>query len=189
MTVISENVKDIAGLADNTKVVFYTNMPRENAAGDGIITPRRVTVTPNAGVLTTPQLDPGPAKVFYGTSSFDIVIPTSGTPVRLWPLIEQYVPVDGPQVSKAVAAALEAVAAKNAAEDILEQVESGAVPNSAVAAAVQTGPTKAVLDNSYAPLSTTLAAVDETGAAIPGKQGRVVFNADGFPVNITLEDA
>lgn len=92
MTVITEPVVNLAGLADTGEVFFYVPQLRERASGHGIVTPDRVIVRPVASVLTTPDLNPGPARVKWGLMSFDIVIPDSATPVRLWPLIQAGLP-------------------------------------------------------------------------------------------------
>jgi hypothetical protein len=36
--------------------------------------------------------------------------------------------------------------------------------------------------------ATYVAAVDEAGAPIPGHAGRIIFNSDGEPLNIVLEE-
>ena len=89
MTVISEPVENIAGLEDGMAVTFYVENLRARASGFGIVTTDRVRVDPVGGVLTTPDLDPGPAKVRFGAHEpYDILIPDSPTPVALWPLID-----------------------------------------------------------------------------------------------------
>ncbi|MFC9769112.1 hypothetical protein [Rhodococcus jostii] len=93
MTVISEPITTLAGVSDRTLVTFYVQALRPTFAGVGIITPTRVQVLPVGGVLTTPDLDPGPARVCWGTTTYRIVIPDSGTPVALWPLIDAGLPV------------------------------------------------------------------------------------------------
>lgn len=90
MTIISEPVGNIAGLENGMTVTFYVNTPRVKASGYGIVTTVRQKVDVANGVLTTPNLDPGPAKVRFGTGGpeFDIIIPNSATTVALWPLID-----------------------------------------------------------------------------------------------------
>ncbi|WP_213572474.1 hypothetical protein [Rhodococcus sp. USK13] len=92
MTVFSEPVADIAGADDTTMFVFYRESLSENAAGNGIATSNRVRIKPVDGVLTTPPLEPGPAKVEWNGKKYDVVIPDSPTPVRLWPQIQNYNP-------------------------------------------------------------------------------------------------
>lgn len=98
MTVITEPVVNLAGLADNAPVTFYVGELRRRASGHGIVTPMRVQVIPVSKVLTTPDLNPGPAKVQWGTKSFSITIPDSATPVPLWPLIEAGMQPSAPSV-------------------------------------------------------------------------------------------
>ena len=88
MTVISEPIGDIAGLGERQKVRFTVPTMRESADGTATVTTRTHEVSPVNGVLTTADLDPGPAKVSIGHDQYDIVIPASDTPIRLWPLIE-----------------------------------------------------------------------------------------------------
>lgn len=114
MTIISEPVGDLSTAGDTREVVFYLENPRAKSSGPGIITVRRVTVIPEGGVLTTPHLDPGPAKVKFGFKSYPIVIPFAegNTTVRLWPLIEAGVtPADQPVVNAAIEAKNDAVQA------------------------------------------------------------------------------
>ena len=96
MTVISEPIIDIAGLGARQKVRFTVPRMRESTDGSSTVTTRTHEVTPVDGVLTTPDLDPGPAKVSIGLDQFDIVIPDSETPIRLWPLIEAASPPPPP---------------------------------------------------------------------------------------------
>ncbi|MFD7045152.1 hypothetical protein [Rhodococcus jostii] len=93
MTVISEPITTLAGVSDRTPVTFYVHTLRPTFAGVGIITPTRVQVLPEGGVLTTPDLDPGPATVSWGTKSYEITIPDEDDPVALWPLIDAGMPV------------------------------------------------------------------------------------------------
>lgn len=44
------------------------------------------------GVLTSPNLVPGPAVVQVGNETYDIEIPDSAAPVQLWPLIDAGMP-------------------------------------------------------------------------------------------------
>jgi hypothetical protein len=93
MTVISEPVANIAGLDAGTDVVFFLEEPRVQTSGYGIITTTQVPVRPVAGVLTTPNLKPGVAKVKIGMHVYRITIPDSAEAVALWPLIEAGMPV------------------------------------------------------------------------------------------------
>lgn len=91
MTVISEKISDIAGLGAEEGVEFSTTSLRESADGTGIVTTTRHEVFPVDGVLTTPDLDAGPATVRIGMKPYHIVIPESATPIRLWPLLDAVV--------------------------------------------------------------------------------------------------
>lgn len=90
MTVITEPIADIAGLGERQKVTIWTGALRENDSGTGTVTTRKHEITPVNGVLTTPNLDPGPARVRLGgvMDPIDITIPDSASPIRLWPLID-----------------------------------------------------------------------------------------------------
>jgi hypothetical protein len=93
MTIISEPIANIAGLDAGEDVVFYVDEPRVQTSGYGIVTTKQVSVRPVSGLLTTPNLKPGVAKVKIGLSKYSIVIPDSAESVALWPLIEAGMPV------------------------------------------------------------------------------------------------
>lgn len=102
MTVISERITDLAGLGEIDVVVFYTTAIRENAAGTGTVSTRRHSYGPDeTGLITTDDLEPGPAQVRFGMSAYAIDIPDFGTPIRLWPLIEAGLPI--PPIEEATA--------------------------------------------------------------------------------------
>lgn len=88
MTVISEPIQNIAGLGERQKVRFTVPVVRESSDSNALVTTRVHEVAPVNGVLTTPDLDPGPARVWIGADEYDITVPDSSTPVRLWPLID-----------------------------------------------------------------------------------------------------
>ncbi|WP_213573263.1 PKD domain-containing protein [Rhodococcus sp. USK13] len=139
MTVYSQPITDIAGAGDQSRFWFYREDNLSPSADESeIITGSWVDVQPVAGVLTTPPLKPGPAKVSWGGKAYDLVIPDvpDDEPIPLWPDIQNYVPQPGPVVSAAVAAKEAAEAARDAAQEILADVESGVVPDSGVAARV-----------------------------------------------------
>ena len=102
MTIISEPIESIAGADNNTQFEFSSPTVRESDDGTSLITRRPVWLVAEDGVLTTPDLDPGPATVTIGQRSFNITIPDSGTPVRLWPLVEAGLPVPPEQEATAV---------------------------------------------------------------------------------------
>lgn len=102
MTVISEPIENIAG-ADNTSAFLFTSAAvRESDDGTKLITTRPKRYTAVAGVLTTDELDAGPATVSIDGRSFLIEIPESAGPVRLWPLIEAGLPIPPTQEASAV---------------------------------------------------------------------------------------
>lgn len=102
MTVISEPVADIGGADNNTVFTFSVPLLRESDTGLGLVTTRTLSVTAKAGILTTPDLDVGPAKVMVGLRAYGIEIPDSPTPIRLWPLIQAGLPIPPEQEVDAV---------------------------------------------------------------------------------------
>ncbi|MGO3325300.1 hypothetical protein [Gordonia sp. (in: high G+C Gram-positive bacteria)] len=95
MTVITDRVEDVGGGPLLTPVMFTVQQVRESADGDSIVVPLRHRVQPVDGVITTPELDPGPATVTLGGSrqaTYNILVPDSSTPIRLWPLIDAGMP-------------------------------------------------------------------------------------------------
>lgn len=103
MTVIIENLKDLAGTPETDPVFFSTFVIRDSVDGTAIITTTTHRYLPVNGVLTTGSLEPGPAKVRLGSTTYDILIPTSATPIRLMPLIEAGLPAPPtPQASVVV---------------------------------------------------------------------------------------
>jgi hypothetical protein len=93
MTVISDNLTDLAGTPETQPVFFSTFALRDNADGTAIVTTTTHSYTPVDGAITTDDLDPGPARVKIGMRSYSIDIPDWGTPIRLMPLIEAGLPV------------------------------------------------------------------------------------------------
>ncbi|NEW40766.1 hypothetical protein GV794_01840 [Nocardia cyriacigeorgica] len=102
MTVISEPISNIAGADNGTSFMFVSPVIRESDDGTGLITTHPTVVTAVNGVLTTPDLDPGPATVRIGARGYSITIPDSPTPIRLWPLIEAGLPVPPAEEAAAV---------------------------------------------------------------------------------------
>ena len=93
MTVISEPIENIAGADNDTAFAFSSLVLRESGDATGLITVVPSFLTAVDGVLTTPDLDPGPARVRIGQATYQIEIPDSEDPIRLWPLIEAGLPV------------------------------------------------------------------------------------------------
>lgn len=103
MTVISERFTDLAGTAQVDNIAIFATNVRENAAGTGIVTTTRHDYTPDAtGLITTEDLDPGPAQVRIGMDTYAIDIPDSDDTIALWPLIEAGLPVDPTEQPHAV---------------------------------------------------------------------------------------
>lgn len=93
MTVLTGNIRDVAGYDDLTVFSFHVDRLRESGTG-GVVTRRTYRVQATAGILTTPDLEPGEAvlTVQNDPAEYRIVIPTSATPVELWPLIDAATP-------------------------------------------------------------------------------------------------
>ncbi|MDF3316487.1 hypothetical protein [Rhodococcus sp. C3V] len=83
MTIIFEDFTDLALNPDDVTVSFFGVPIRENSTGDGVITPAQVEVKSVGGVVTSPFLDPGPARVEVNAGRwlrrYDVMIPDSGT--------------------------------------------------------------------------------------------------------------
>lgn len=102
MTVISENVENIAGADNQTPFAFAAPVIRDSFDDTAFITTTPTRVMPVAGVLTTPDLDPGPAVVRIGLRTYSIEIPDSPTPIRLLPLVEAGLPIPPTEEASAV---------------------------------------------------------------------------------------
>ncbi|MFE5699990.1 SGNH/GDSL hydrolase family protein [Rhodococcus koreensis] len=128
MTVYSQPVIDIAGAGDHSRFWFYREdnlSPSEDESV--IITGGWVGVLPVAGVLTTPSLKPGPAKVSWGGKEYDLVIRDhpDNDPIPLWPDIQNYIAPPAPVVNAAQTAATRAESAASDAADALALIGSG----------------------------------------------------------------
>ncbi|WP_028477909.1 hypothetical protein [Nocardia sp. CNY236] len=95
MTVtITQDIADIAGLADNTPVWFWQDEhPRAAANGVTMVSTRRISATPVAGMLTV-QLEPGPCSAQFGVRRYDFIVPDIDA--TLWPLISAGLPAPPP---------------------------------------------------------------------------------------------
>ncbi|WP_072814264.1 hypothetical protein [Rhodococcus zopfii] len=90
MTIVTGNIRDIAGVDDATVFTFETPTVR-GGLGGGVVTIRARRYTAEYGVLTTDDLEPGPAVLHLSggmRADYRITIPDSDTPVQLWPLID-----------------------------------------------------------------------------------------------------
>lgn len=142
MTVISEPLTDPAGRPETEPLAFFVERIRQNASGSGIVSVQRVDVTPVNGILTTPNLDPGPMEVQWRGNRYKFELPNSENSVKLWPLIEFSVPSTPPVVSlvkqyrdEAKAARDVAVAAAEGVAGIGEDLEQIAEDRAAAEAA------------------------------------------------------
>lgn len=84
MTIITENFATLGLTPDSDVTVSFCGVPiRENSVGDGVITPTPIVVRAVAGVVTSPELDPGPARVEVAAEGwfgiYDVMIPAAGT--------------------------------------------------------------------------------------------------------------
>lgn len=94
MTIVTGNIRDIAGADDATVFTFETPVVRGSSAG-GVVTIRARRYTAEYGLLTTDDLEPGPAVLHLSggmRADYRITIPDSATPVQLWPLIDAATP-------------------------------------------------------------------------------------------------
>lgn len=91
---ITQNIRDIAGVDDNS-VVWFSQHGHPRPAEDGVtmISTRRVSAKPVGGVLTV-QLEPGPCVVEMGARSYEILVPDVDGP--LLPLILNGLPEPPP---------------------------------------------------------------------------------------------
>lgn len=93
MTILFDNIENIAGARHDDPIVVRAISIRENQTGSGIITDDGYSVwAEEDGSITTPDLDPGPAVVVIGGQTHRIEIPVSTSPIRLWPLIDAQLP-------------------------------------------------------------------------------------------------
>ncbi|MGB3706749.1 hypothetical protein [Gordonia sp. (in: high G+C Gram-positive bacteria)] len=94
MTIIHDRLEDVAGEGFDQSVTFTIPRIREAADGSAIVTEERHRFNVTDGELITTDLDPGPATVRITGHSvpYKIVIPPSGSSVRLWPLIDAGMP-------------------------------------------------------------------------------------------------
>lgn len=96
MTILIANIRDVAGIDDRTTFTFEIPIVRGSTTG-GVVTSRQSSYRAADGVLTTDDLEPGPAVLrISGTPiDFHITIPADSDPVQLWPLIDAATPPDG----------------------------------------------------------------------------------------------
>lgn len=136
MTVLTASFDDIALSDDTGFVEFWCDPVRIGSGGSSLITPKPVTVEIVNGTLTTPSLDPGPARVRFQIGdwrrTYDIVVPSSG-PADLVELLEQYAQQPATVVSSAWTAKQAAEAARDTA--MYNAVSAAAAASAAAASA------------------------------------------------------
>lgn len=94
MTIVTGTIRDIAGVDAATVFTFETPTVR-GGLGGSVVTIRARRYTAEHGVLTTDDLEPGPAVLHLSggmRADYRITIPDSATPVQLWPLIDAATP-------------------------------------------------------------------------------------------------
>lgn len=95
MTILTGFVRDIGNLDELTTFKFAVPVIRDVGDGAGVVTTRKILCQADAsGVLTTPDLDPGPAilTIQGDPQQYHITVPDSDDPVLLWPLIQAATP-------------------------------------------------------------------------------------------------
>lgn len=93
MTVIEDVVTGVAGRPHRGPVRVWAPRLRGATVHAGVITPDWSEYWPTAaGMVTTDDLAPGAARVAVGGQVYDVQVPDSASPVRLWPLIDAGAP-------------------------------------------------------------------------------------------------
>ena len=190
MTTITGPVKNVAGeLADGTLKV-QSEKWRESSGSDATITPDPKTFAIVDGVLNATGIDPGRAKMLLQigsstTKPLTVDIPDVAT-ITLHELISSVATVDPPVASRVHTDRLLAQQAAADAQEILDLVGEGAVPDAAVAAKVTDteSETRAALDATYAPskLFTRTYIPTGTSADFAGLQAVIdAWAASGLP--------
>lgn len=90
MTVLTGQIRDVAEFDDQS--VFAFQIPEIRGDGNEVVTTRTYFVQAVNGVLTTPDLSPGPATLTVRAKEYQILIPESGSPLPIWPLIDAGMP-------------------------------------------------------------------------------------------------
>jgi hypothetical protein len=188
MTVIADALKDGALVSAGGTVRFTPAALRDASGSTAMIAPKivQVAVHPTTGAFTA-TLDPGvydvrvKAGAVTPATEVRIEVPDSGSTLRLWPLVESYIPQPAAVVDAATAA-------KEAAETAADRAEAVAdVQDEAIAEVVAAGETKAVLDATYVRAAQARVALDTDGvpffdpAGIPGNSYAVAADTDGAP--------
>lgn len=90
MTVLTGQIRDVAEFDDQS--VFAFQIPEIRGDGNEVVTTRTYFAQAVNGVLTTPDLSPGPATLTVRAKEYQILIPESGSPLPIWPLIDAGMP-------------------------------------------------------------------------------------------------
>jgi hypothetical protein len=90
VTVLTGQIRDVAEFDDQS--VFAFQIPEIRGDGNEVVTTRTYFVQAVNGVLTTPDLSPGPATLTVRAKEYQILIPESGSPLPIWPLIDAGMP-------------------------------------------------------------------------------------------------
>ncbi|MFC9874892.1 phage upper tail fiber protein [Nocardia salmonicida] len=126
MTILTDHFADIADVPLSGVCEIWRPELSPDTDGAGTTATNRVVVEIVDGDLTTPELDPGPARVMLRLGTWapprDIVIPDSVTPVVLSELFSQYEPQPPAVVSQAWQAAQAAEAARDEAVAVAEGI-------------------------------------------------------------------
>lgn len=85
MTVVTADLRDVAGNPDNQEWIFKSAWLREDATLGHLVTPKTIRRKPVGGILTV-DLEPGLVEVTYA-GTWLIAVPDSDDPVDLWDLI------------------------------------------------------------------------------------------------------
>lgn len=132
MTVtITQDLADIAGVADNDTFVFRSPVTRLAEDGTTVIGTRPKRVTPVAGVLTV-ELEPGPCQVSWnrGIDSLNITIP--GTDSDLWTLIAGAIGMPPGTTQQAIASAVADYLITHSIDEYHEYANFAAFPGTGV---------------------------------------------------------
>jgi hypothetical protein len=81
---LTQNVRDISGVADNDVWIFFSEAIRVSILGPRLITTRQVRVTPVGGIVSV-NLEPGPAVVSFAGRVYGFTVPEIDS--QIWPLI------------------------------------------------------------------------------------------------------
>ncbi|KQU33582.1 hypothetical protein [Rhodococcus sp. Leaf233] len=172
MTILSSTVGNVANQSVDKSVWIKAARLRQGTVTGSVVVPERIEVKPVAGVLTTPELQPGPAVVTWGIDTYYVTIPASGT-VSWWSVLALAVGVPPGTSEESIAEALAVYLDAN-------PIEGGGLTVDQIATAATTStPLKAALDQSYAPFTLRARVIDQAGEPILTKAADIVLDANG----------